>query len=84
MGKLSLVVPFVVVICPVSLWRPEAVTAPDQFRPKPQVPSLVGHLPQVSYVCLIGQLVKGKMIRVIMEWGTPGAVRQISWHLPYD
>ena len=30
------------------------------FRPKPRVHSLVGHLPQVSYVCLVGQSLRGR------------------------
>ena len=42
-------------VCPV-----EPAVAPNQFRPKPQVPGLVGHLPQVSYVWLVSQSLKGK------------------------
>ena len=43
----------VVVDCPV-----EPVVASNQFRLKPQVPSLIGHLPRVCYVCLVGQSLK--------------------------
>ena len=31
----------------------------NRFRPKPRVPILVGHLPRVSYVCLVSQSLKG-------------------------
>ena len=57
------------VVCPVeaaarrpeaAARRPEAAAAPNRFRPKPWVPSLVGHLPRVSYVCLVGQSLKGR------------------------
>ena len=43
-----------------SLRLPEAEAAPNRFRPKPRVPNLVGHLPRVSYVCLVGQSLKGR------------------------
>ena len=32
----------------------------NRFRPKPLVPSLVGPLPWVSYVCLVGQPLRGR------------------------
>ena len=32
----------------------------NRFRPKPRISSLVGHLPRVSYVCLVGQSLKGR------------------------
>ena len=54
MGTLSLAVPLNVV-SPV-----EPAAAPNQFRLEPRVPSLVGHLPRVIYVCLVGQSFKGK------------------------
>ena len=54
------------------------------FRPKPRVPSLVGHFPRVSYVCLVGQSLKGRWWWWWWNGGTPGAVLQISWHLAYD
>ena len=43
--------------------------AHNRFRPKSRVPNLVGDLPLVSYVCLVGQSLKGKMMRVMMESG---------------
>ena len=45
---------------------------------------LVGSLPRVSYVCLVGQSLKGRWWERWWSGGTPGAVQQISWHLPYD
>ena len=50
-----------------SLWHLEAAVAPNQFSPKPWVPSLIGHLLQISHICLLCQPLKGKMIRVVME-----------------
>ena len=44
-----------IVLCPV-----EPAAAPNRFKPKSRVPSLVGHLPRVSYVCLVGQSLKGR------------------------
>ena len=45
----------------------DPAAAPNRFRPKPRVPSLVCHLPRVSYVFLVSQSLKGKMMWVIME-----------------
>ena len=39
----------------------EPAAAPNRFKPKPRGPSLVGHLPRVSYVCLVGQSLKGRL-----------------------
>ena len=52
-----------------SLWRPEAEAVPNRFRPMPRVSSLVDHLPRVSYVCLVGQPLKG---RLWVWWVEPG------------
>ena len=43
--------------------RQEAATAPYRFRSKPKVPSLVGHLLRVSYVCFVGQSPGGQSNR---------------------
>ena len=67
------------VVCPVK-----PATAPNRFMPKRRVPSLVGHLTWVSYVCLVGQSLKEDDNDEDGTRGTPGAVQQISWHLPYD
>ena len=46
--------------CPVEPTAPGGCSGYNRFRPKPRVPSLVGHLPRVSYVCLVGQSLEGK------------------------
>ena len=38
-----------------SLRHLEAAAAPNQFRLKPRVPSLVSHFLRVSYVCVISR-----------------------------
>ena len=69
--------------CPVESAAPGGCGAPNQFTSQPQVSCLVGHLPQVSYIYLIGQLQKGRW-----WWNGEGrhqgAVQQISWHLLYN
>ena len=38
----------------------KAAAVPKRFRPKPRIPSLVGHLSRVSYVYLVGQSLQGR------------------------
>ena len=47
-----------IVLCPV-----EPAAAPNRFRPKSRVPRLVGDLPRVSHVCLVGHSMKGRWRR---------------------
>ena len=57
-----------------------AAAAPNWFRSKTRVPSLVGHLPRVSYVCFVGHSMKERWWSRREHRGSA----HISWHLPYD
>ena len=72
-----------IVVCSEEPVMPRGCGSSNQRRSKPQVPNLVGHLARVSYVCLV-ELLKGKWWGWWCNGGTLGAVKQISWHLPYD
>ena len=47
-------------VSPVESAAPGGCGDSNRFRPKARVPGLVGHLPRVSYVCLIGQSLRGR------------------------
>ena len=60
----------------------EPAAALNWFRPKSRVPSLVVHLPRVSYVCLSRWKENDEGDNGMGR--TQGRVQQISWHLTYD
>ena len=61
----------------------EPAAALNWFRLKLRVPSLVVHLPRVSYVCL-SRWRENDEGDYGMGGGAQGIVQQISWHLTYD
>ena len=50
----------VLYVSPVESAAPGGCGDSNRFRPKPRVHGLVGHLPRDSYVCLVGQSLRGR------------------------